>query len=165
MIWRVFSLIRRNPPYQAEKRKRYFMKYSDKDKNIAEQACGQSADVPADVPEDVPEGFTLKLALVDALPVAEFCAGTAVIACRFKSALFSAGAVLSALAGCGKVLWKILLAVKKKNAAWLNRQFRYLMSGGFALMAASLIVNRKRIRLQSITGRIAKFPAALWMSL
>ena len=115
--------------------------------------------------ENIPKGFTLKLALVDAVPVAEFGVSMITIASKFRSVLFTAGACCSTLAGCGKVLWKILLAVKKKNVSWLNRQFRYLMSSGFALMIISMIVNRKRIRIGNIVKRMLKFPAALFFGL
>ena len=113
--------------------------------------------------EYIPEGFTLKLALADAVPVAEFGIGMIAIASKFRSALFAAGACCSTLAGCGKVLWKILLAVKRKNVSWLNRQFKYLMSSGFVLMVTSLIVNRKRIQIRNTAKRILKFPAALFL--
>ena len=116
-------------------------------------------------PENFPEGFTLKLALVDAVPVAEFSVSMMAIASKFRSGLFAAGACCSTLAGCGKVLWKILLAVKKKNVSWLNRQFRYLMSGGFVLMILSLVMNRKRIQIGNIVKRILKFPAAVFFAM
>ena len=116
-------------------------------------------------PENIPKGFTLKLALVDAVPVAEFGVSMITIASKFRSVLFTAGACCSTLAGCGKVMWKILLAVKKKNVSWLNRQFRYLMSSGFVLMIISVIVNRKRIRIGNIVKRMLKFPAALFFGL
>ena len=125
----------------------------------------EKAEEKSTCPENIPERFTLKLALTDAVPVAEFGIGMIVIASKFRSVLFAAGACCSTLAGCGKVLWKILLAVKKKNVSWLNRQFRYLMSGGFVLMVTSLIVNRKRIRIGNIAKRILKFPAALFFGL
>ena len=112
-----------------------------------------------------PDNFTLQLALVDAIPVLEFGAGMLAIASKFKSALFAAGACCSTLAGCGKVLWKIILAVKKRNVLWLNRQFRYLMSSGFVLMLLSLIANRKRIHPGRILKRILHFPAAVFFGL
>ena len=111
------------------------------------------------------EGFTLKLALVDAVPVAEFSISMIAIASKFRSALFAVGACCSTLAGCGKVLWKILLAVKKKNVSWLNRQFRYLMSSGFVMMILSPVVNRNRIRIGNIVKRILRFPAAVFFAM
>ena len=125
----------------------------------------EKGDEKSAYPENISEGFTIKLALADAVPVAEFSISMIAIASKFRSALFTAGACCSTLAGCGKVLWKILLAVKKKNVSWLNRQFRYLMSSGFGLMIISLIVNRKRIRIGNIAKRILKLPAALFFGL
>ena len=116
-------------------------------------------------PENIPEGFTLKLAMVDAVPVAEFSVSMISIVSKFRSALFAAGACCSTLAGCGKVLWKILLEVKKKNVFWLNRQFRFLMISGFILMILSLVVNRKRIQIGNIVKRILKFPAAVFFAM
>ena len=46
------------------------------------------------------EGFTLGLALVDAIPVLAFAGSMAIVAARFDSPLFMLGAGLSILAGC-----------------------------------------------------------------
>ena len=53
------------------------------------------------------EGFTVSLALVDAIPVLFFGASMILVAERFGSPLFIAGASLSTAAGCFKVLWKM----------------------------------------------------------
>ena len=45
------------------------------------------------------EGFTLALALVDAIPVLSFGAAMVIIATRFGSPLVMVGAALSVLAG------------------------------------------------------------------
>ena len=95
--------------------------------------------------KEIPEGFTLGMALMDAMPVLLFACSVILIASKFHSALFLVGAVCSALAGCGKVSWKLLLALKKKNLFWLNRQFRYLMSAGMLLILLSVVCNRNRI--------------------
>ena len=78
--------------------------------------------------------FTLKLALVDALPVLFFGLAMAVLGMKLRSLLFAAGALICIAAGTGKVLWKILLAVKQKDVMILGAQLRYLMPTGFALM-------------------------------
>ncbi len=69
----------------------------------------------------VPEDFTLSLALVDALPVLFFACSMVLIAGRFASILFCLGAAVIVLASCGKVLWKLLLSLRKQNVPWLNR--------------------------------------------
>ena len=48
------------------------------------------------------DGFTLWLALVDAIPVFSFGISMVIIAGRFDSPLFMVGASLSVLAGCCK---------------------------------------------------------------
>ena len=49
------------------------------------------------------EGFTIGLALVDAVPVLSFGISMVIIASKFGSPLFMVGAALSVLAGCCKV--------------------------------------------------------------
>lgn len=128
-------------------------------------ASAAAADaVPASA-SDVPEGFTLGLAIVDAVPVLEFCASTIVVALRFQSVLFVVGAVCSALAGCGKVLWKIILACAKRNVSWLNKQFRYLMGAGFVLMLVAVLVNLGSLQLGAIMRRVFAFPAVVFFVL
>ena len=81
-------------------------------------------------------GFTLSLALADALPVLFFGVAAVVLGLKLKSALFFLGAVVCLLAGAGKVLWKRLLARRGKDVRLLGAQLRYLMPAGFALMIA-----------------------------
>ena len=61
------------------------------------------------------EGFTIGLALVDAIPVLSFGISMLIIAGRFNSPLFTLGAVLSVLGGCCKVAWKLVLGITKKT--------------------------------------------------
>lgn len=82
----------------------------------------------------VPEGFTLSLALVDAVPVLLFGAAAVVFGSRVESPVFVAGAVLALLGGAGKVCWKLVIALAKQNLAWLGKQMRITMPVGFALM-------------------------------
>ena len=69
------------------------------------------------------EGFTLGLALVDAIPVLSFGISMVIIAGRFDSPLFMIGAAFSVLAGCCKVAWKMILGITKKDLRWLNKPF------------------------------------------
>ena len=95
--------------------------------------------------DDLPEGFTLALALVDAVPVALFCASAIVFGARAASPVFVAGAVLSFAGGAGKVCWKLLIAVARRNVAWLGKQMRYVMPVGFALMIAGAAINHAQV--------------------
>ena len=53
-------------------------------------------------PDGIPEGFTLALALVDALPVAFFCAAAILAGVGIGSLLFMVGAAFAAVGGAGK---------------------------------------------------------------
>lgn len=102
----------------------------------------------------VPEDFTLSLVLVDALPVIFFGASAVVISLLFQSRLFLAGALLCLLGGIGKVLWKLIVVLEKKNIWPLFIQMRILMPAGFLLILLSLFVNQSRV---SLTGIVAGF--------
>jgi len=111
------------------------------------------------------EGFTLSLALVDALPVLFFGASCIMIGLIFKSPLFIIGACLSFIGGASKVSWKIILALKSKDIKILNKQFRYLMLGGFALIILSVILNIKRISLAAVGAALVGLPQAVFFAL
>lgn len=91
--------------------------------------------------DNLPEGFTLSLALVDAIPVALFCASAATFGAQVGSPLFVAGAVLAFLGGAGKVSWKLLIALAHKNLPVLSRQMRVTMPIGFVLMIAGAVMH------------------------
>ena len=108
------------------------------------------------------EGFTLSLALVDAVPVLAFAAATGIIAARFDSALFMMGAGLSILAGCCKVAWKLILGIWKKDVRWLNKPFVPMQATGFLLMLISFILGFRRISWAGVLGALVSFPAVLF---
>ena len=111
------------------------------------------------------EGFTLSLALVDALPVIFFGASSVVVGLLFKSPLFVLGAVLSFLGGASKVMWKLILALKKQNIAILNCLFRYLMAGGFLVIILSLILGIGRISLPAVWAAVTGAPQCVFFLL
>ncbi len=114
------------------------------------------------------EGFTLAMALVDALPVGFFAAGVFLISARFDSKLFLAGAVLCVLAGAFKVAWKLILGTAKKNVKLLNKLFLPLQISGFLIIVISVIVNLKNISLAAVIGALTGLPtvifAVLWLA-
>ncbi len=114
--------------------------------------------------EIVPEDFTLFLALTDAIPVIFFGASCVVIGTIFSSRLFLLGAVLCLLGGSGKVLWKIIVVVKKKNIWPLFIQMRIVMPLGFALMLCSLLLCRSRLVFPDILAAVTSQPS-LWFFL
>lgn len=89
---------------------------------------------------DLPEGFTLSLALADAVPVLLFGLSAVVLGSRLGSPVFVTGSVVAFMGGAGKVLWKLLIAVGHRNVRWLSRQMRYMMPVGFALMLVGLVL-------------------------
>lgn len=94
--------------------------------------------------QSIPQGFTLALALVDAIPVIMFCAAAIIFGCRLQSPVFTAGAVLAFLGGAGKVSWKLTIALAQRNYPWLSRQMRITMPVGFALMIVGGVLDRAR---------------------
>ncbi len=111
------------------------------------------------------EGFTVALALVDALPVLFFGGSMAILAARFGSPLFAVGAGLCIVAGLCKVLWKLLLGLKKGNFAFLTKPFVPCMAGGFLLMLAAVAINWKRISLAALWADISSLPSAAFFAL
>ena len=108
------------------------------------------------------EGFTLALALVDAIPVLSFGISMVIIASRFRSPLFMVGAALSVLAGCCKVAWKLVLGIAKKDLRWLNKPFVPMQATGFLLMLISFIIGFGKISWSAVGAAILSFPSLLF---
>ena len=108
------------------------------------------------------EGFTIGLALVDAIPVLSFGISMVIIASRFPSPLFLIGAILSVLGGCCKVAWKLVLGIWKKDLRWINKPFVPMMAGGFLLLIISLIVGFSKIHWAGVGAAILSFPSILF---
>ena len=111
------------------------------------------------------DGFTVGLALVDAIPVLSFGISIIIIAGRFNSPLFMIGAVLSVLAGCCKVAWKLVLGICKKNLRWLNKPFVHMMATGFFLLLISVIVGFGKISWTAVGSALISFPSILFFLL
>ena len=110
------------------------------------------------------EGFTLSLALVDAIPVLSFGISMVIIASRFDSPLFMVGAALSVLAGCCKVAWKLVLGIWKKDLRWLNKPFVPMQATGFLLMLVSFVVGFGRISWAGVGAAVIGFPSIIFFS-
>lgn len=108
------------------------------------------------------EGFTVALALVDAVPVLSFGISMVIIASRFDSPTFIIGAVLSVLAGCCKVCWKLILGIWKKDLRWLNKPFLPMQITGFGFIIGSLIGAWKRIDWAGVVAAVLSFPSVLF---
>ena len=110
------------------------------------------------------EGFTVALALVDAIPVLSFGISMVIIAGRFDSPLFMVGAALSVLAGCMKVAWKLVLGIKKKDLRWLNKPFVPMQASGFLLMLISFIIGFGRISWSAVGAALLSLPSLLFFA-
>lgn len=108
------------------------------------------------------EGFTLGLALVDAIPVLSFGISMVIIASRFDSPLFMIGATLSVLAGCCKVAWKLVLGIWKKDLRWLNKPFLPMQITGFGFIIGSLVTSLGKINWAGVLAAVFSFPSILF---
>jgi hypothetical protein len=111
------------------------------------------------------EGFTIWLALVDAIPVLSFGIAMVLIAGKFGSPLFMVGAALSVLAGCCKVAWKMVLGIAKKDLRWLNKPFVPMQATGFLLMLISFVIGFGKINWAAVGAGILSFPSLLFFVL
>ena len=111
------------------------------------------------------EGFTIGLALVDAIPVLSFGISMVIIATRFRSPLFMIGAALSVLAGCCKVAWKLVLGITKKDLHWLNKPFVPMQASGFLLMLVSFALGFRKISWGGVLAAITSMPSVLFFLL
>ena len=110
------------------------------------------------------EGFTIGLALVDAIPVLSFGISMVILAGRFQSPLFMIGAALSVLAGCCKVAWKLVLGIWKKDLRWLNKPFVPMQASGFLLMLISFIIGFGKINWAGVGAAIIHLPSVLFFA-
>ena len=107
------------------------------------------------------ERFTVKLALVDTLPVLFFGIASAVLGIKLQSGLFLAGAVACILAGAGKVLWKFLIAIADRDIPFLGAQLRYVMSVGFTLIVIGAVTSDRGLVLSLSTAAV-RMPSLLF---
>lgn len=110
------------------------------------------------------ETFTVQLAVVDALPVLFFGIAAVMLGLKLHSAVFFIGALICLLAGAGKVLWKLLIALKSKDVPLLGAQLRYLMPAGFLLMILGAVFS-DRAQLKTLLQAAVQMPSALFFLL
>ena len=110
------------------------------------------------------EGFTVGLALVDAIPVLSFGISMVIIASRFDSPLFLFGASLSVLAGCCKVAWKMVLGISGKDLKWLNKPFVPMQATGFLLILISLVTGFRKIHWSNLLSAVTGFPSVIFFA-
>lgn len=111
------------------------------------------------------QNFTVSLALFDALSVLFFCVAMFLIASHFHNLFFFIGIIFFILAGCGKVLWKILVALKGWDIQLLNKQLRIFMPLGFFLVIIGLINGRNSIHFTNLLHQIMTYPSCLFFGI
>ena len=89
--------------------------------------------------DTIPQDFTVGLALVDAVPVLFF-----MLACLFVYLATGAiailiGGIIAFISGLIKVIWKMIVALKKKNVWWMFLQMRFALPVGMLLAIVGFI--------------------------
>ena len=106
----------------------------------------------------IPEGFTVGMATVDMLPVIFFGLTAIMYGLIMNQWLITAGAVVCFVSGLLKVLWKYIVALKKKNIWWMFLQMRICMLPGFLLMLLSVFLRRDTVSLSGIWAAVTAAP-------
>ena len=95
--------------------------------------------------DTIPEGFSLTLAIEDAVPVILF--GIAITIFTYKTSYYPfpivLGGLMTIISGLIKVLWKIIAAVKKKNIWWMFVQMRIIFPIGLSMYTFGMIYGYK----------------------
>ena len=113
----------------------------------------------------VPKDFTLPLVIVDTIPVIFFSMTMIMLTKKFPSKLFLFGTLLVVFAGACKVLWKLIIVLKKKNIWFLFVQMRATMPIGLLLIIASLLLNRDMVSIDSIIQSVITYPQVIFFIL
>lgn len=113
----------------------------------------------------IPENFTLPLVLVDTIPVIFFTVNMILLGQMFESPLFILGSLLCFLGGAGKVLWKLIVVLKKKNIWFLFVQLRILMPVGFLMILLSLVMGRAHLSVPAFVSGFLSMPSFIFFLL
>lgn len=115
------------------------------------------------------EGFTVSMALVDALPVIFFSATIFMIALALKGSGITfwvciIGAIMIIISGLCKVLWKLLLGLKVGDVKILNKIFVPFMAGGFLITVVGVIIGTitKAIKWGAVIHAMTSLPAIIF---
>ena len=104
------------------------------------------------------EGFTVSMALVDAIPVLLFAASATILGSRFDSPLFITAVILMTLNSIRKVLWKLILGIKKKDISAFNKYFLPIQMTCMLLMIVSVVLGHKNIVWAGVLTQITSMP-------
>ena len=106
----------------------------------------------------IPQDFSLRLALVDGIPVILFSISMILLSKLLNSYLFLLGSILCLMAGICKVLWKIIVVLKRKNIWFLFIQMRIIMPLGLIMMIVGFVISSSNLDLKIFIS----FPAILF---
>lgn len=112
--------------------------------------------------DTIPVDFTLKLAIVDAIPVLFFAASMILVGLMFSSPLFLLGSAMCLIAGAAKVVWKIIVVLYKRNIWFLFIQMRILMPIGMVLMITGIIVHKNALSFATIISAGTCLPTVIF---
>ena len=90
--------------------------------------------------DTIPEAFTLSLVIVDFIPVFLFIFIILVFSLKtYSNYLIILGGFICFFSGIIKVLWKLIVILKKKNVWWMFVQMRITMPIGFGILMFGFI--------------------------
>lgn len=112
--------------------------------------------------DTIPEGFTVSMTIADMIPVVFFGLSAIRIGSLFESTLFVAGSLICLFSGVVKVLWKLVVAVSKRNIWPMFVQMRILMPVGFLTLLIALIAGRGKLNALAIMAGLTGFPACIF---
>ena len=94
--------------------------------------------------DTIPEGFTIPLVIVDAIPVLFFLLSIILFSLKmFSSYFIILGGIICFISGIIKIIWKLIVATKKKNIWWMFVQMRIFMPIGFTIFILGFILGWK----------------------
>ena len=92
----------------------------------------------------VPEGFTFSLVLVDFIPVFFFIFTILIFSYKtYFNYLIIIGGFICFISGFIKVLWKLIVVLKKRNIWWMFKQMRIAMPIGFCTLIFGFVFGWK----------------------
>ena len=94
--------------------------------------------------DTIPDNFTLSLVIVDIIPVLFFF--ITIISFSMKTYfnyLFIIGGIICFISGFLKVIWKLIVVLKKKNVWWMFVQLRMAMPIGFTMITIGFMFGWK----------------------
>ena len=116
----------------------------------------------ADILADEYISYTIGLALFDMIPVLLFLMSGLIMCSLYDSRLLMAGVAMSFAGGTCKVIWKVIIAVHRRNIMILTRSFRPLLFGGMAIMLLSVMPGVGHASLTGMIHGLTSFPAVVF---